>query len=58
MDKALQTAKLEELKKTYKNYKRMFEQNTGESAEETKAELYWITTILKDLKWVLDDTQY
>lgn len=58
MDKTLKAFKIEKLRETYKDYKELLNGYPKENEEIDKAELYWIKTILKDLKWVLDDTQY
>lgn len=63
MNKSLQTAKIEELQKIYKDYKVSFKDmlNDDEAPEikaELKAELFWIKTFIKDLKWLLDDEIY
>ena len=49
LSKSLQTAKIEELLKVYKNYKEIITD---------KDERFWIKTIIKDLKWLLDDETY
>ena len=49
LNKSLQTAKIEELLKVYKNYKEIITD---------KDERFWIKTIIKDLKWLLDDETY
>ena len=49
MSKSLQTAKIEELLKVYKDYKEVIT---------AKDERFWIKTIIKDLKWLLDDETY
>ena len=63
MSKSLQTAKIEELLKIYKDYKTLHkeivaDEEDGEVKEVVKAELFWIKTIIKDLKWLLDDEAY
>ena len=60
MNKSLQTAKIEELLKIYKVYKKSLKSLDleGEEARAVKGELMWIKTIIKDLKWLLDDETY
>ena len=60
MNKSLQTAKIEELLKTYKIHKKSFMDLDDEILEsgEIKAELFWIDIIIHDLKWLLDDEEY
>ena len=60
MSKSLQTAKIEELLETYKIHRKSFRDLDDEilESDETKAELFWIKTIIKDLKWLLDDETY
>ena len=63
MNKSLQTAKIEELQKIYKDYKLVLKESLEyetdlEKRLELKAELFWIKTFIKDLKWLLDDETY
>jgi len=60
MNKSLQTAKIEELIKTYKIHRKSFRDLGLDGPEEeiVEAELFWIETIIKDLKWILDDEAY
>ena len=60
MEKSLQTAKIEELLKIYKMYKKSFKglELSESEADIVEAELFWIKTIIKDLKWLLDDSEY
>lgn len=60
MGKSLQTAKVEELLKTYKIHKKSFMDLDDAilESDETKAELFWIDIIIHDLKWLLDDEEY
>lgn len=55
MGKSLQTAKIEELQKIYKRYKQMYRLSDTTSSKES---LKWVKTVLKDLKWLLDDETY
>lgn len=60
MNKSLQTAKIEELLRIYKIHRKSFRDLDDEilESDETKAELFWIKAIIKDLKWLLDDETY
>ena len=60
MSKSLQTAKIEELLRIYKIQRKSFRDLDDEilESDETKAELFWIKAIIKDLKWLLDDETY
>lgn len=60
MEKSLQTAKIEELLKIYKMYKKSLKglELSENEADIVFAELSWIGTIIKDLKWLLDDSKY
>ena len=60
MNKSLQTAKIEELLEIYKIQRKSFRDLDDEilESDETKAELFWIKSIIKDLKWLLDDETY
>lgn len=61
MGKSLQTAKIEELLKTYKAYKKQTKEYDLEDPDFEGAiytELFWLKTFIKDLKWLLDDSKY
>lgn len=61
MGKSLQTAKIEELLKTYKVHKGQIKEYDIEDPDFEGAiytELFWIKMFIKDLKWLLDDTKY
>lgn len=60
LSKSLQTAKIEELLKTYKIHKKSFKglKLSKKDAEILGAELFWIDIIIQDLQWLLDDEEY
>ena len=60
MSKSLQTAKIEELLKTYKDYKKALNSVpwSEKYRNEVDAELFQIKTFIKDLKWLIDDETY
>lgn len=49
VNKSLQTAKIEELLNAYEDCKEIVTNKDGR---------FWVKTIIKDLKWLLDDETY